>query len=206
MSSSNLPNTLRPYTLGITGGIGSGKSTVCRIFATLGIPVYDTDSRAKLLYDTDPILRSEMTKLFGEGIYIGTQIDRARLSAIIFSDSEALARVTALVHPAVRQDIQHWQICLAPYHPLCIIESALLHSSPALGALCDSSLAVIASEETRIARAMRRDQTDRQAILARMVKQLPQSEMLARSTYTITCDDAFPLLPQIAGLLARLPQ
>ena len=98
-------------TIGITGGIGSGKSYICKVLKQMGIPIYDCDSRAKSLYDKDLVLKREMINLLGERIYdtpTGT-IDKRYLSEIIFSDKEMLKQVNDLVHPAVQQDIDYWK-------------------------------------------------------------------------------------------------
>ena len=116
-------------TLGITGGIGSGKSYVASLLSERGIPVYDTDSRAKALYDEDSTLRQELIQLFGSQLYrtADGRLDRQALAKIIFGDREALAKVNALVHPAVRRDFLHWREgLLTEDMRLCALESALL--------------------------------------------------------------------------------
>lgn len=192
-----------PYMIGITGGIGSGKSTICRILSAAGIPVYDTDTRAKQLYDTDARLRSDMIALFGDDIYISEGINRSRLASILFSDSKMLAHVSALVHPAVRRDIRSWHQQLIG-HSICVLESALLLSSPELRELSDMVVVVIAEEETRIARAMQRDESTRSAVEARICQQMPQTDMVTQADFVIVNDATNPLLPQVMKLLEEV--
>lgn len=196
-------------TLGITGGIGAGKSVVCRLMVELGIPVYDTDREAKSLYDRDLELKRQMCSLLGEELYATADgsIDRRRLAELIFFSSETLAKVEALVHPAVRQDIVYWRNVIvqeAVQPDICVVESALLLSSPPLMALVDRILLVIAPDELRIERAMGRDNVSREAVLARMSKQLAQEEMIRRADFLIVNDGQTPLLPQVRQILSSL--
>lgn len=193
-------------TLGITGGIGSGKSVLCRMLSALDIPVYDTDERAKALYTTDHQLRQAIIQRFGEGIYTASGgIDRAKLAAIIFSDAEALAAVEALVHPAVRRDIARWKSLM--YHQgyqLCALESALLLSSPPLAALTDYTVVVCAPEQVRAQRAAARDGVSLQSIQTRMQRQMTQEQMIERADTVIINDGQTPLLPQLDRLLSDI--
>ena len=174
-------------TLGITGGIGSGKSYVARLLAERGIPVYDTDSRAKALYDEDSTLREELIKRFGDRLYATAdgRLDRSVLAEIIFSDRAQLERINTLVHPAVRRDFLRWRKALITEgFGLCAIESALLLDA-GLDAYADRSIAVVASDDLRLERAMKRDGVQQEAIRARMAHQLPQQEMIRRCDYTM---------------------
>lgn len=195
-------------TLGITGGIGAGKSVVCRILEALGIPVYDTDREAKSLYDRDPLLKEQMIALLGCQLYETPDgsIDRQQLARLIFSSSSLLAKVEGIVHPAVRQDILRWKNAIAHEEEsdICAVESALLLSSDPLRAIVDQSVLVVAPDELRISRAMRRDNALLDAVLARMSKQLSQEEMMSRANFHIHNDGAVPLLPQIDQLLREL--
>lgn len=193
-------------TLGITGGIGSGKSVLCRMLNTLDIPVYDTDSEAKKLYDTDPLLREQMIQLLGAELYDTPdgRLDRERLASIIFCDSHAMQSVVSLVHPAVRRDIERWRSLVAHNGVrLCALESALLLSSPALYAMVDYSVVVVADYETRIVRALKRDNSTREAIEARMRHQMSQEAMCAEAHYIIRNTNE-PLLPQLDALLKAI--
>ncbi|MDO4692418.1 MAG: dephospho-CoA kinase [Porphyromonadaceae bacterium] len=189
-------------TVGITGGIGSGKSLITAILATYGIPVYDTDKRAKTLYDTDTELRAEVIRLFGESLYATAdgKLDRSLLASIIFSNPIALARINALVHPAVRRDFSLWREGLAQCRVrVCAIESALLVGG-VLERMVDDVLVVVADDDTRIRRATRRDAVQAEAIQARIRNQMSQAEMILSATWVIDNNDGQPILPQIEAL------
>ena len=171
-------------TLGITGGIGSGKSYVARLLAVRGIPVYDTDSRAKALYDEDSTLREELIKLFGDRLYATADggLDRRALAEIIFSDRAQLEQINTLVHPAVRRDFLRWRKALITEgFNLCAIESALLLDA-GLDAYADRSIAVVASDD----------------------HQLPQQEMIRRCDYTIYNEPPHDLEAQIEDILTDI--
>lgn len=194
-------------TLGITGGIGSGKSLVCRVLQHLGVAVYDCDASAKTLYDTDPELKDSMQTLFGEALYSTPSglLDRAYLAQIIFSDQALLSQVNALVHPAVERDVKRWKEDRAQEGAqLIALESALLFSSEALLNQVDRTITVSAPKEVRIARAMRRDSASREAICQRMAAQLSQEELEQRADDIILNDGITHVLPQIDSLLSRL--
>lgn len=188
-------------TIGLTGGIGSGKSVVARILSCYGIPVYDCDTRAKLLYDTDDILRASLIEIFGTYIYKSdNKLDRKALASIIFSTPDDLARVNAVVHPAVERDFIRWRVdCEKQGYQVCLVESALLVGG-GLQSLVSDILVVIADIEIRIGRAMRRDNASRDAVLQRMQHQAHETKLLSVADWIVYNDDATPLLPQIMSL------
>src|SRR5512133_2260416 len=94
--------------IGVTGGIGSGKSLICQVFSRLGIPVYTADDAAKYLMENDPRIRKNLMRIFGDTIFLYGKLDRSRLASIIFDDATLLARVNRIVHPAVRQNFNDW--------------------------------------------------------------------------------------------------
>ena len=193
------------YTLGVTGGIGSGKSYIARLLEERGIPVYDTDSRAKALYDTDEELREAMISLCGAGIYAPSGLlDRKALASLIFADRSLLEQVNALVHPAVRRDFVAWREGLsAEGKRLCALESALLLDA-GLDAYTDGVLAVLADDTLRLQRAMMRDGVGEEAIRARMQHQMSQVELAQRADFLIYNDEAHPLIPQLDSLFDKL--
>lgn len=194
-------------TLGLTGLIGSGKSYVARLLAERDIPVYDSDRRAKELYDEDPALRKAMVESFGEGIYDTTtgRLDRQRLAGIIFADREKLATVNALVHPAVRRDFASWRIQQAEQGTrACLIESALLLQA-SLVSYVDAVIVVTASEALRLERASQRDGVSKEAIRERMRHQLPEDELTRQADFVIVNEPTQALAPQLDALLARVP-
>lgn len=157
-------------TLLVTGGIGSGKSAVCSLLEERGIPVYDSDSAAKRLYDTDPDLVRDLEALFGtllrqaDGCF-----DRRKLAGLLFSDPEKLAALEAVVHPAVLRDFQAWRS--RQQAPFVVIESAIALEKPLFDAAYDAVLLVTAPDAMRLARACRRDGSEPAAVLARMRRQ-----------------------------------
>lgn len=195
-------------TLGLTGGIGSGKSYVARLLSQRGIPIYDCDSRAKELYDEDLALQLGMTLLFGPEIYDSETglLDRKRLAQIIFSDKAMLEQVNDLVHPAIRHDFDEWRALQAKAGArVCIIESAILLQA-SLVDYVDSVVVVSANEKLRLQRACQRDQVSEAAVQERMRHQLPQDELLAAADFVITNEPEYPLDEQLERLLAALPQ
>lgn len=197
-------------TIGITGGIGSGKSFVCNILKHLGYSVYDSDRRAKELYDEDDTLRQELIRLWGAELYdeVTNKLQRQRLAQIIFSDSKALEQINALVHPKVRADFERWREQRAQHDDtLVFIESALIVGSP-LEQKIDLLWAIVASETTRIGRAMVRDNVSEDAVRARMQHQILQSRLIELADWVINNDtDSILLLPQIqAGLTFALEE
>jgi dephospho-CoA kinase len=189
--------------VGITGGIGSGKSVVCRIFKTLGIAIYDADSRAKELMTTDGILIHEIKKEFGNLSYHPDgKLDRSFLARMVFQDDARLKKLNELVHPRVAIDYQHWvEDQKSPY---VIREAALLYETGA-DKLVDFMMVVSAPESVRVARVLKRDvhrtEADVKAIMAR---QMPEEEKIKRADAVIINDDRQALLPQVLKLHERL--
>ena len=195
----------RILTLGLTGGIGSGKSYVAVLLTARGIPVYDSDARAKALYDEDPVLRQALIEHFSPTLYKTKEgkLDRKALAQIIFSDQEKLKQINALVHPAVRRDFVHWRSeCIRRGLGCCALESALLLDA-GLSDYVDRSIAVLANDTLRLERAMRRDGADASAIQARMRNQMSQEEMQQRCDYVIYNDPTDDLEAQLDTILAR---
>lgn len=181
----------------VTGGIGSGKSTACAMFAARGVAVYDSDSAAKRLMNESAELRSRIVALFGERAYgADGAIDRAYLASVVFSDDEARARLNGAVHPAVMADFDRWcgereraqeqeqeqeQEQGAPY---VIFESAILFES-GLADRFDVTVAIVAPLNLRIERTCRRDSADPAAVERRIAAQMTDDELCARADYTI---------------------
>ncbi len=194
--------------LGCTGGIGSGKSYVAAIFEKMGVPVYDSDRRAKALYDTDMQLRSEMVVLLGGEIIKDGVVQRDVIAGKIFGNHQLLAEVEKLVHPAVVRDFCRWKECVAEkMPPFVIMESAILLEKPPVRRLVDATLTVSAPLELRIERVIKRDNVDRARVLARMSAQWSDEQREALSDFIIFADGKRALLPQIElvyGAMAAL--
>jgi dephospho-CoA kinase len=193
------------HTIGITGGIGSGKSTISRCLQALGYPVFQSDDVSKELLHRDADLKAALQEQFGAAVYdTHGQLDRAYLSGIVFNDSKALERLNALVHPAVFRAFHTWQAAMAREgHQLAFKEAAILYEAGAAAEL-DAVIVVSCPQETRIARVMQREGVTRDAVLARMAKQWPEDRKLALADYVIVNDGVQPVLPQLQTLLQRL--
>lgn len=165
--------------IGITGGIGSGKTTVCHEFAALGIPVYDSDTEAKRLM-AGP-LRSQIIALLGSRAFDGEALNREYTASVVFSNPELLERLDAVVHPAVAEDFAQWsQTQRAPY---VIIESAILFES-GFDRLVDKTIIVTAPVALRISRTVMRDATSEQSVAKRIANQSPE-KYISRADYII---------------------
>lgn len=187
--------------VGITGGIGSGKSTVCRVFNTLGIPVFFADSAAKYLMNNDPTLVSNIKDLFGADIYTNGSLDRPKLSSIVFSKPELLQQLNAIVHPATIAYGNNWME--AQTSPYVLKEAAIFFESGTYKDM-DIMIGVFAPKELRIHRAMRRDGTTRAKIEARIAQQMNEEEKMAKCDHVILNDDIHAVIPQVERLHEQL--
>ncbi len=187
--------------VGLTGGIGSGKTFVANIFAHLGIHIYYADVEAKKLYDTDQILLQQLRETFGSCIFDGNILNKKALATIVFSDSGALAKLNNLVHPAVEKHFNAW--VTQQNSPYVIQEAAILFES-GFNKFMDKTIVVAAPEELRIERVVKRDNVSAEEIRKRMQHQLPQDKLINMADYTITADNATPLLPQVLGIHNQL--
>jgi len=185
--------------VGITGGIGSGKTTVCKIFETLGIPVYYADDRAKWLMTHDPELMEAISNTFGQNVYSPEgQLNRAYLAEVVFGDNEKLAQLNALVHPAVFRDGSQWHQS-QKNTPYTIREAALLFESGSYRAI-DKMVVVTAPLDIRIKRVVERDNVPEAAVMARIEKQWPEEEKVKRADYIIYNDGERLLIPQVLAI------
>ena len=184
--------------VGITGGIGSGKTTVCRLFAQRGVAVYDSDAAARRLMCAGGPLAAELVRRFGTGVYRrGRELDREFLARIVFSDPAALADLNGLVHPAVAEDFVAW----AGRQPgdYVILESAILFESGFDG-FVDRTVAVLAPVDLRVARACQRDGCDAEAVRRRIAAQTDDDTLCRRadiSVVNISLDDLGPTVDEL---------
>lgn len=186
-----------PSVLGITGGIGSGKTYVSDIFAHIGVPVYDSDSRTKALYVYDSRLGKSLRSLLGEDIFKDGVFMPRVMGGRIFSNPELLVEVEKAVHPAVMDDFVRWKDSFAGKSPYVIMESAILLEKPFVKRFVDRSLTVTANLETRIQRVMKRDSATREAVLARLERQWSDEQRISCSDFVIFADNNTALLPQL---------
>jgi dephospho-CoA kinase len=183
--------------VGLTGGIGSGKSTVARIFEVLGIPVYYADEAAKNIMNSDKRLKAALIKNFGEQTYQSGQLNRAWLASVVFTDNQKLQLLNSLTHPATIRDANKWiQQQTSPY---IVKEAALLFESGADKYL-DHIVGVSAPEELRIQRAMQRDQVKREDVLQRMSRQMKEEEKMKLCQSILINDEKEMLVPQVLEL------
>lgn len=187
--------------IGITGGIGSGKSVVATILSLLGIPVYIADTESKWLTNHSPIIRSKLIELFGKDIYINNELNKLLLASHIFQDPLLLQQVNKIIHPEVNSHFQKWVDNQKTN--ICAIESAILFES-GFNKYVDVSLMVYAPKEIRIERAIKRDATKRNEIVRRINNQMSDELKRDRSDYVIYNDDRHLLIPQIENLINHL--
>lgn len=182
---------------GITGGIGSGKSVVCRIFNSLGIPVYNADEAAKKLMQYDESVKQQLKIVLGDVYDESGELNRKRVAELIFQNRSLLIAINNIVHPAVIADYAEWeQQVQAPY---CIREAAILFESGSNKGL-DKIILVDAPEEIRVQRIMQRDHRTREEIEAIMKQQWSSEKKKELSDYVIMNDEKQALLPQVLNL------
>lgn len=187
--------------LGITGGIGSGKSVVSRLLSVWNIPVYDTDSRSKEILSEDEGVKSSLSELLGDEIYAGGVLDRALMASKIFNDKELLERANGIIHPAVIRDFERW--CSAQKSSIVGCESAILLQGDLKGKL-DYVLTVSCPEDVRIDRACSRDNSDRDAVQARVRNQMSDEERERLADFTVVNDGNSSLIMQVKLIIVSL--
>lgn len=183
--------------IGITGGIGSGKSTVSNIFKVLGIPVFDADANAKRLMETDMELQLSIRSIFGEDAYTNGQLNRKYIADIVFKDSYQLERLNALVHPAAIRAGEVWASQQSA--PYVIKEAALFFESGSAEGM-DYIIGVYAPQHIRINRVMKRDTITREEVLDRMKRQIQEEVKMRLCDFVIVNDDQRLLIPQVINL------
>ncbi|HTJ14464.1 MAG TPA: dephospho-CoA kinase [Dinghuibacter sp.] len=187
--------------VGLTGGIGSGKSTVAKAFEVLGIPVYSSDLASRRLMNEDPALMAGIREAFGDRAYAGGQLDRSYLASIVFKDKAQLTRLNALVHPATIRDGDAW--IARQTGPFAIRESSLIFEAGMQGQF-DRIIGVSAPTALRIKRVMDRDHVDAEAVRERMRNQIQERIKMRLCDIVIVNDDLRPLLPQVLAVHERL--
>ncbi|HTN46037.1 MAG TPA: dephospho-CoA kinase [Flavipsychrobacter sp.] len=186
---------------GITGGIGSGKTIVCQVFETLGIPVFYADAAAKLLMEQDDHLILQIKSAFGDAIYKGKQLDRENMASIVFNDSGKLNILNSFVHPAVLKYSNEWME--QQTSPYALKEAAILFESNNHKTL-DAVIGVYAPKALRIQRAMHRDGATREKIEARIAKQMNEEEKMKLCDYVIINDGIQAIIPQVLHIHSLL--
>ena len=182
-----------------TGGIGSGKSYVVKVFNALDIPSYDSDSRTKLLYDRDRALLESINTIAGGDVVKDGVLQRAAFAAKIFSDPEMLARVESVVHPAVAADFLKWKE--EQQSDIVLMESAILLEKPLLLPLIDYVLVVHAPLECRVERVMARDNVSRERVLQRISNQWSDSRRLEMADFSIETNDRDSIIEKVMEII-----
>jgi dephospho-CoA kinase len=186
-----------PLRVGLTGGIGSGKSVVAKVFETLGVPVYYADEAAKRVMSENAGLRKDLVMYFGEEAYVNNDLNRKFISAQVFNNPEKLKVLNSLVHPVTLADADEWiSLQTAPY---VIKEAALIFESDAWKHL-DKFIGVSAPFELRMQRAMQRDRVSAQQVQDRMDRQMNEDEKMKRCDYVIVNDETQLVIPQVLAL------
>ncbi len=181
--------------IGLTGGIGSGKSYCAKIFEKLGVPIYYSDARAKQLMKSDEDLKSQIIQLFGDESYRSDQsLNRKHLSNLIFNNKELLKQMNQIVHPAVRKDFLEWGEIQLNKHKYVLQESALIFETGS-HKIMNKVILVDAPVEIRLARVMARDKVDKSSVQNRMSKQLPSAEKRKKADYLIDNDGSQLVTP-----------
>ncbi len=177
----------KPIIIGITGGIGGGKSTISALLREKGFLVYDTDQEAKRLQNTNPDIRKKLINLFGDDIYNQENVlDRKKLAGIVFKQPDLLSKLNEIIHPEVKRDFLNWQEKHAD-EPFLFIESAILFEG-GLKDFVDKIVVVTAPEDIRIQRVIKRDQTTATKVRERMAQQMPENEKIKLADIVLDSD------------------
>ncbi len=188
--------------LGVTGGIGSGKTQVCSIISAMGYPVFNADSVARRIVEEDSKIISCLKEVFGDDIYVNDLLNRRRVAELVFSNPKLLEKLNSIVHPAVKGYFNNW-VLKYQSRSLVVEEAAILFESGTYKNL-DKIIVVTAPLELRISRVKERDSVSREAILNRIKSQFSQDELIKRGDYIIENDGVQLILPQIIVIINDL--
>lgn len=183
-----------PFCVGLTGGIGSGKSTVAAVFQRLGIPVYIADDEAKKLIDSDMFIRKEIIRHFGEKAYTPDGLNRSYIAEKVFSNKKKLALLNSITHPAVKEHFKKW---LAKQNALFTIKEAAILFEAGTYRDCDFIISVVAPQSLRIERVQKRSGLSRSEIESRMAQQWTDARRIQLSDYIVLNDGQHSILTQI---------
>jgi dephospho-CoA kinase len=188
--------------IGITGGIGSGKTTIASIFKLLGVPVYNSDERAKWLMNADVELRKNIELQFGVDAFHPDQtINKAYLARRVFNNREELDKLNQLVHPAVAKDFLNWSL---PQKTDLVMQEAALIFEAGIDKFLDAVIVVDCPDELRIQRVITRSGMSRAEVEARIAHQLPSSALRARANWIINNDECSLVIPQVVAILSHI--
>lgn len=187
--------------VGLTGGIGSGKTVVAGVFGVLGIPVFNADEHARSLMESDLRIREALVDRFGAAVFDGERLDRARLASLLFNDDEALRFVNGIVHPAVRSAFARWAD--AQHTNYVIMEAAIMAENEGWRQF-DQVIVVNCPESERIRRVMLRDGVTEEQVRARIRHQASEEQRLAIASHVVRNDGAELVIPQVLAIHERL--
>lgn len=185
--------------LGVTGGIGSGKSVVCDVLRLHDIPVYDADLEAKNLNDTSPVIRKKLTESFGQDLYRNNKLDREKLAHLIFNNEENLRTANSIIHPELAKHFMEWAK-QREQHPVVALDAAVLFEA-GFQSVLDKTIIVLAPLEVRIERAVKRGNLTKEQITARANSQMSDKEKAELADFIIQNDGQHSLLEQVDKIL-----
>ena len=189
--------------LGITGGMGSGKSTISNLLEVYGIPVYISDIESKKLTETSPIIREKLIQSFSKDLYNGNTLNKALLANIIFNDKKKLALANSIIHPEVDKHFNEWCSIQSEHHDLIGLESAILYESDMVR-FTDKVLLVYTPLEDRINKTIKRDNTTREKILERINNQESDDDKIKKVDFVVFNNEKLSLIKQMESILQNL--
>jgi dephospho-CoA kinase len=204
MWNTSSRKTNLPLRIGVTGGIGSGKTLVCSVFRLIGTEVFEADRVAKGLYSENEFVHQQLIALFGQEIYTPEgALNRQRLAAIIFRDREALQKVNSIIHPLVKEEFEKW---VQQKSGIYILHEAAILFETGFYKYMDANILVTSPVEQRIRRVMERDHSSREKVLFRMQNQLPEEESLKLTDFVIKNDGSDFIIKQVLEMDKRIKE
>lgn len=183
--------------LGVTGGIGSGKTTICKVFAVLGIPVFSADAEAKRIQDNDRDLQNKINSLAGKDLFASGNLDRSEMAKLIFNNKDLLEKVNSVVHPAVFSYFKEW--AAVQDSPYSVMEAAILFESGAFK-MMDRIVTIVTPMEERIERLIRGNKFTREQIIERIKNQIDDESRMKQSDYVIFNSENDMIIPAVLGI------
>lgn len=190
------------FRIGVTGGIGSGKSLVCRVIEAMGYPVFYSDYIARTITETDPKIKEQVQALFGFNIYTNGKLNRKKVAELVFADNALLAKLNSIIHPAVARSFEQW--CMQNSNSKLVFKEAAILFETGIYRELHKTILVSAPEELRIKRVIERDGVSELEVRARMAKQMPEEEKKRLADFIIDNSSNQLILPQILNIVQSL--
>ena len=187
--------------IGITGGIGSGKSTIAKVFMSIGYPVYNSDTRAKELINSNEELINSIKLSFGDDLYNSQGLDRKKMASIVFNNPEKLELLNSIIHPAVGKDFEKW---IDSQNTSFILKEAAILFETGIYKYLHKTILVSAPQETRIERVIKRDNTNREEVLSRMNNQWSEEKKTELADYVIDNSGNKLVIPQVLEIIKQI--